>query len=51
MQENLNCCCHDSQANFLDRAMQHLDLGASQRKLLLQSFREVTVQIPLKLRN
>ncbi|GMQ99580.1 MAG: glutamate dehydrogenase [Zetaproteobacteria bacterium] len=49
MQENLSCCCHDSQAVFLDRAMQHLDLDAAQRKLLLQSFREITVQIPLEL--
>ncbi len=50
MEENLSCCCHDSQANFLGRAMQHLGLDEAQRKLLLQSFREVTVQIPLKLR-
>ncbi|MDQ6958981.1 MAG: Glu/Leu/Phe/Val dehydrogenase dimerization domain-containing protein [Mariprofundaceae bacterium] len=50
MQENLNCCCHDSQAHFLTQAMQHLDLNAAQRKLLLQSFREITVQIPLEVR-
>jgi len=49
MEENLSCCCHDSQTHFLDHAMQHLDLDAAQRNLLLQSFREVTVQIPLKL--
>jgi len=50
MEENLSCCCHDSQAHFLDRAMQGLDLDAAQRDLLLHSFREVTVQIPLKLK-
>jgi len=51
MQENLQCCCQDSQAVFLDRAMQHLDLDTAQRKLLLQSFREITVQIPLEQRH
>ena len=51
MRENLSCCCRDSQAVFLDRAMQHLDLDAAQRKLLLQSFREITVQIPLERRS
>ncbi|MDQ6960383.1 MAG: Glu/Leu/Phe/Val dehydrogenase dimerization domain-containing protein, partial [Mariprofundaceae bacterium] len=50
LREDMSCCCRDSQAVFLDRAMQHLDLNAAQRKLLLQSFREVTVQLPLKLR-
>jgi len=50
MKEDLSCCCRDSQTVFLDRAMQHLDLDAAQRKMLLHSFREVIVQIPLKLR-
>jgi len=42
------CCCHDSQAVFFDRAVKQLDLNASQQDLLLQSFREVSVQIPLQ---
>jgi len=49
MSENLSCCCHDSQKVFLFRAIQHLGLDTAQEKLLLQSFREITVQIPLKL--
>ncbi len=49
MKEDLSCCCRDSQKVFLDRAMQHLDLDAAQRKMLLHSFREVIVQIPLRL--
>ncbi len=50
MNEDLVCCCQDSQSVFLDRAIQRLKLNASQRDLLLQSFREVTVQVPLKVR-
>ncbi len=42
------CCCHDSQAVFFDRAVEQLELSLSQQELLLQSFREVSVQIPLK---
>jgi len=49
MRENLSCCCHDSQKEFLSRAIHHLGLATAQEKLLLQSFREVTVQIPLKI--
>jgi glutamate dehydrogenase (NAD(P)+) len=43
-----NCNCQDNQQHFLERAFDRLELGASQRQLLLQSFREVSVQIPLK---
>ena len=50
MRENLSCCCHDSQTVFLERAIQRLGLDTEQKNLLLQSFREVTVQIPLKIR-
>jgi len=42
------CCCHDSQAVFFDRAVKQLNLNPSQQDLLLQSFREVSVQIPLQ---
>ncbi len=47
MKEKISCCCRDSQAEFLNRAIHQLDLNAAQQQLLLQSFREVTVQIPL----
>ncbi len=47
MHEDISCCCQNSQAHFLDGAMQRLDLDPAQKQLLLQSFREVTVQIPL----
>ncbi|MDX8396576.1 MAG: Glu/Leu/Phe/Val dehydrogenase dimerization domain-containing protein [Mariprofundaceae bacterium] len=50
IKEQANCCCHDSQASFLDRAIQQLNFSSAQRQLLLQSFREVSVQIPLKIR-
>jgi glutamate dehydrogenase (NAD(P)+) len=46
-----SCCCQDNQAVFLDRAIQRLNLNAAQRQLLMQSFREVSVQIPLNIHN
>jgi len=49
MEAQTGCCCHDSQAVFFDRAVQQLSLNDSQQDLLLQSFREVSVQIPLKI--
>lgn len=44
------CSCSDNQQHFLERAFSRLRLDAAQRQLLLQSFREVTVQIPLKVK-
>jgi hypothetical protein len=43
-----NCHCGDNQKYFLERAFDNLELNDSQRSLLLNSFREVTVQIPLR---
>ena len=42
------CHCRDNQAHFLGRTFERLGLGDAQRQLLLQSFREVIVQIPLR---
>ena len=44
----LQCHCQDNQRHFLDRALSRLRLGASERELLLHSFREISVQIPLE---
>jgi len=41
------CCCQDSQTVFFDRAVNTLNLTQAQQDLLLQSFREISVQIPL----
>tara|TARA_R110001599_G_scaffold353873_1_gene601492 strand:- start:9716 stop:10987 length:1272 start_codon:yes stop_codon:yes gene_type:complete len=46
--EDTNCCCQDNQAVFLERAMRRLNLDSAQQQLLLQSFREVSVQIPIR---
>ncbi|MDQ6967860.1 MAG: Glu/Leu/Phe/Val dehydrogenase dimerization domain-containing protein [Mariprofundaceae bacterium] len=48
MKEKIGCCCYDNQTIFLDQAIKQLNLNADQKQLLLQSFREVSVQIPLK---
>jgi len=48
MKEEVNCCCHDNQTVFLDKAIKQLGLNSDQKQLLLHSFREVSVQIPLK---
>ncbi len=42
------CLCSDNQKHFLERAFDRLKLDEAQRQLLVNSFREVTVQIPLK---
>ncbi len=42
------CHCQENQKNFLTRAFDHLGLDDSQRALLLNSFREVSVQVPLR---
>jgi len=48
MKEKIDCCCHDNQTFFLDKAIKQLGLNNDQKQLLLHSFREVSVQIPLK---
>ena len=50
MNDEQRCSCSDNQQHFLARAFSRLHLDEAQRQLLLQSFREVTVQIPLKVR-
>ncbi len=42
------CFCTENQEHFLQRSFDNLELDGAQRQLLLHSFREVTVQIPLK---
>jgi glutamate dehydrogenase (NAD(P)+) len=42
------CNCQDNQRHFLERTFERLSLEESQRQLLLQSFREVSIQIPLR---
>jgi len=49
MKEKIDCCCHDNQTIFLDKAIKQLGLDSDQKQLLLHSFREVSVQIPLKI--
>ena len=44
------CHCQDNQRHFLERAFSRLRLGDAQRELLVHSFREITVQIPLEVR-
>lgn len=46
-EESSNCCCRENQAVFLDQAIRRLSLSPAQQQLLLQSFREVSVQIPV----
>ncbi len=46
--ERLECCCTDNQATFLGHAFDRLSLNDVQRQLLLHSFREISVQIPLE---
>lgn len=46
--ERKHCQCQDTQTHFLERAIESLHLEAAQRKLLLSSFRETTVSIPLR---
>ncbi len=42
------CHCQEDQAHFLERAFEQLGLDDSRRRLLLHSFREISVQIPLE---
>lgn len=46
--EHLDCCCTDNQATFVGHAFNRLALNDAQRQLLLHSFREISVQIPLE---
>lgn len=43
------CVCQDNQRHFLERAYRRLGLDDLRQQLLVHSFREVTVQIPLEL--
>ena len=47
--ERLECCCTDNQATSLGHAFDRLELNDAQRQLLLHSFREITIQIPLEI--
>ena len=46
--ERKHCQCRDTQAHFLERAFESLQLEDAQRELLLSAFRETTVSIPLR---
>ncbi|NIO39360.1 MAG: hypothetical protein GTO41_03645 [Burkholderiales bacterium] len=46
--EREHCHCQDNQRHFLERAFESLQLKAAERELLLASFRETTVSIPLR---
>ncbi len=50
MPEELKCSCQDNQEEFLGRAFARLQLDAAQQQLVVNSFREVSVQIPLEIR-
>ncbi len=47
--DSRRCFCQDNQRHFLERAFDRLGLDDAQRQLLLQSFRETSVQIPLEI--
>lgn len=47
--ERLECCCQDGQEHFLGQSFDALGLDDRHRTLLLHSFREVSVQIPLEI--
>ncbi len=46
--EREHCQCQDTQFHFLERAFESLQLRAAQRELLLSSFRETAISIPLQ---
>jgi len=48
-QINVQCHCQDNQKHYLNRAFDRLRLSESQRELLLASFRETTISIPLRI--
>jgi len=45
------CICQETQRHFLDRAFDRLKLKGAQREMLLSSFREVRVTVPVTLRH
>lgn len=47
--ERAHCRCQDTQAYFLNRAFDDLGIPDAQRELLLASFREVSISIPVTL--
>jgi len=47
-QERPECYCKDSQERFLNKAFERLSLREAQRRLLVHSFREISVEIPLR---
>jgi glutamate dehydrogenase (NAD(P)+) len=47
METKQQCNCQDNQKHFLKTTFERLGLTAAQQQLLLQSFREVSVQVPL----
>lgn len=49
--ERLECCCTDNQDRFLGHAFDRLSLSDAQRQLLLHSFREIIIQIPLEVQS
>jgi len=45
------CICQETQRHFLNRAFERLKLKGSQRELLLSSFRETRITVPVTLRH
>ncbi len=45
------CICQETQRHFLNRAFERLKLKSEQRQLLLSSFRETRITIPITLRH
>ncbi len=51
MKDKEGCYCRDNQTVFLGNAFKRMNLSMARQQLLLQSFREVSVQIPLNVHN
>ena len=45
------CICQETQSHFLDLAFDQLELKGAQRELLLSSFRETRITVPVTLRH
>jgi len=43
------CVCQDTQNHFFERAIQFLKMSEEQRELLLSSFRETRITVPVTL--
>lgn len=41
------CICQETQSHFFERAIKHLGLNEAQREMLLSSFRETQITVPL----